>query len=172
MDTGGGEAPGGGRSLAGPAFPNDDGSADPALRALLTQQGAPLVDVLRHGRLLVAVVAVADEVDERGGDKSSHMAVVSMISAAGEKGLLAFTGVDAMAQWDSAARPVAVTGAAAAQAALDDGAQALVIDVLGPARAVIAGPDLVALATRPDSGPDERTPPSSGFIRVSGPESG
>jgi hypothetical protein len=100
------------------------------------------------------------------------MAVVSMISAAGEKGLLAFTGVDAMAQWDSAARPVAVTGAAAAQAALDDGAQALVIDVLGPARTVIAGPDLVALATRPDSGPDERTPPSSGFIRVSGPESG
>ena len=50
---------------------------------------------------------------------------------------------------------------AAAQAALDDGAQALVIDVLGHARAVIAGPDLVALATRPDSGPDERITPSN-----------
>ena len=172
MDTGGGESPGAGRTLAGPAFPDDDGCADPTLRELLAVQPPSWVEQLRSRRLLVAVVAVADEVDAAGADKGSHMAVVSMISAAGEKGLLAFTGVDAMAQWDSAARPVAVTGAAAAQAALDDGAQALVIDVLGPARAVIAGPDLVALATRPDSGPDERTPPSSGFIRVSGPESG
>lgn len=160
MDTGGSPAPGGGRSLAGPAFPNDDGSADPDLRALLAQPEADLVDRLRTGRLLVAVVAVADEVDEAGGDKSSHMAVVSMISASGEKGLLAFTGLDSLARWDPAARPVPVTGIDAAQAALDDGAQALVIDVLGPARAIIAGPDLRALASRPESGPDERIAPS------------
>ncbi len=162
MDTGGGLEPGAGRSLAGPAFPDDDGSADPALRALLSHPEADVVDGLRNGRLLVAIVAVADEVDDAGGDKSSHMAVVSMISAAGEKGLLAFTGIDSMARWDPAARPVPVTGAAAAQAALDDGAHALVIDVLGPARAVISGPDLLALASRPDFGSDERIASSNG----------
>lgn len=163
MDTGGSSPEAGGRRyLAGPAFPDDDGSADPALRVLLARPKASLVEGLRNGRLLVAIVAVADEVDETGGDKSSHMAVVSMISASGEKGLLAFTGIDSMARWDPAARPVPVSGVAAAQAALDDGARALVIDVLGPARAVISGPDLVALATRPDSGPDERSTPPSG----------
>ena len=162
MDTGGVSEPGAGRSLAGPAFLDDDGSADPALRALLSHPGADVVDGLRNGRLLVAIVAVADEVDDAGGDKSSHMAVVSMVSAAGEKGLLAFTGIDSMARWDPAARPVPVTGAAAAQAALDDGAHALVIDVLGPARAVISGPDLRALASRPDSGSDERVASPNG----------
>jgi len=83
--------------------------------------------------------------------------VVSMISAAGHKGLLAFTGLDSMARWDPAARPVPVTGEAAAQAALDDGAQALVIDVLGPARVVVTGADLVNLAATMRRSPAECT---------------
>ena len=146
MDVGGGESPGGGRTRAGPVFPNDDGSADPRLRELLALQPSSVIELLRPSRLLVAVVAVVDEVDDAGADKGSHMAVVSMISAAGHKGLLAFTGLDSMARWDPVARPVPVTGEAAAQAALDDGAQALVIDVLGPARVVVTGADLVNLA--------------------------
>jgi hypothetical protein len=105
----------------------------------------------------VAVVAVVDEVDDAGADKGSHMAVVSMISAAGHKGLLAFTGLDSMARWDPAARPVPVTGEAAAQAALDDGAQALVIDVLGPARVVVMGADLANLAATTSRPSTERT---------------
>ena len=112
-------------------------------------QPPSVIELLRPCRLLVAVVAVVDEVDEvddAGADKGSHMAVVSMISAAGHKGLLAFTGLDSMARWDPVARPVPVTGEAAAQAALDDGAQALVIDVLGPARVVVKGADLANLA--------------------------
>lgn len=133
--------------MAAPAFPEDDGSADPGLRALIAAGDPSLIAVLADQRLLVAVKAVADEVDESGADKSSHMAIVSMVNASGEKGLLAFTGLDSMARWDPAARPVPVTALAAAQAALDDGATALVIDVLGPVRVAITGDLLTTLAT-------------------------
>jgi hypothetical protein len=139
--------PGGGRTIIGSAFGSDDGSADPALRALLETKSATARERIGVARLLVAVVAVADEIDhESGADKDSHMAVVSMVNAAGERGLLAFTGLDAMALWDRAARPVPVTGVAAARAALEDGNTAMVIDVCGPHRYVVAGDDLIRLA--------------------------
>ena len=138
--------PGRGRSLAGPAFPDDDGSADPELRAHLAAGSADLLDHLSRARLLVAVVAVLDALDEAGGDKESHMAVVSMVNATGERGLLAFTGLDALAAWDPQARPVPVTGPLAARAALDDGATALVIDARGPVRVAVTGEDLRVLA--------------------------
>ena len=134
------ESLGRGRGLAGPAFPSDDGSADPALRALLDGGCGSEEEMLRalaSSRLLVAVMAVADKVGDDGTDKSSHMAVVSMVNASGEKGLLAFTGLDSLAAWNPDARPVPVPARAAAEAALADGAQALVIDVAGPARVVI-----------------------------------
>ena len=99
MDVGGGESPGGRRTRAGPVFSNDDGSADPRLRELLALQPSSVIELLRPCRRLVAVVAVVDEVDDGGADKGSHMAVVSMISAAGHRGLLAFTGLDSMARW-------------------------------------------------------------------------
>lgn len=141
-----------GRSLAEPAFSDDDGRADPDLRAAIAS-GVIDVDQLGSRRLLVAVVAVAEEVAADGSDKRSHMAVVSMVSADGERGLLAFTGLDAMQAWDPQARPVPVLAREAAQAALDDQAQALVIDVLGPVRVVIQGTDLSRLAGPPTAEP-------------------
>lgn len=139
--------PGKGRTIAGSSLSADGGAPDPALRALLAAESDVAIEFLATARLLVAVVAVADEIDqESGADKDSHMAVVSMVNAAGERGLLAFTGIDSMAQWDPSARPVPVTGAAAAQSALDDGNTALVIDVCGPHRYVVAGEDLKKLA--------------------------
>ncbi len=145
-----------GRGLAGPAFPGDDGGADPELRALLGGGCASQEEMLRvlaRSRLLVAVMAVADEVAEDGSDKSSHMAVVSMVNAAGEKGLLAFTGLDSMALWNPEARPVPVPAPAAAEAAIADGAQALVIDVAGPARLVIPADMLSDLMLEPPHQP-------------------
>ena len=143
-----------GRSLAGPAFPADDGSADPALRELLgggCDSEEQMLRALASSRLLVAVMAVADEIADDGSDKSSHMAVVSMVNAAGEKGLLAFTGLDSMAAWNPEARPVPVPARAAAEAALADGAQALVIDVAGPARVVIPAEALPELLGSPEA---------------------
>ena len=139
---------GDGRRLARPAFGDDDGSPDAQLRRALAH-GDP-VECLAEARLLVAVVAVADERTVEGGDKDSHMAVVSMVNAAGERGLLAFTGLDALRKWDVQARPVPVRGADAARSALQDGADALVIDVLGPHRVVVSGPQLRALARLDD----------------------
>ncbi|MEY4136548.1 MAG: hypothetical protein RL205_676, partial [Actinomycetota bacterium] len=55
----------------------------------------------------------------------------------GEKGLLAFTGLDSLSAWNPDARPVPVPALAAVEAALADGASALVIDVAGPARVVL-----------------------------------
>ncbi|MEY4136600.1 MAG: hypothetical protein RL205_728, partial [Actinomycetota bacterium] len=42
-----------------------------------------MLRALAGSRLLVAVMAVADEVADDGTDKSSHMAVVSMVNASG-----------------------------------------------------------------------------------------
>jgi hypothetical protein len=106
--------------------------------------------VLREERLLASVVAVLDELDEAGGDKDSHMAVVSMVNERGEKGLLAFTGVDSMAGWNPQARPVPSFGRDVARSALDDGATAVVIDVAGPQSVVITGAALEVLADQLD----------------------
>jgi len=108
-------------------FDNDDGSPDLAIRTAQTPE--KLLDALRAGRVLVAIVATADETNETtGADKSSHMSVVSMLSADGRRGLLAFTGLDALQSWDPTARPVPVSGADAARAALDDGCEADPLD--------------------------------------------
>ena len=108
-----------GRSLAEPAFPDDDGSPDPHVRGLLADRAVDslrLARALRGVRVLTTVVAVAEEIDEAGGDKSSHMAVVSMVNERGELGLLAFSGVDSVTAWNPKARPVPTLGAEAAEA--------------------------------------------------------
>ena len=137
-----------GRSLASPQFAGDDGSASPTVRRMLSS-GTDVIAVaraLREERLLAGVVAVLDELDEAGGDKDSHMAVVSMVNEQGEKGLLAFTGVDSMAAWDPQARPVPSLGRDIARSAIDDGATAVVLDVAGPQSMALSGAALTALA--------------------------
>lgn len=74
------------------------------------------------------------------------MAIVSMVNEAGAKGLLAFTGVDALAAWNPDARPVPALGRDVARSALEDEAAAVVIDVTGPVRVVLEGTALGLLA--------------------------
>jgi hypothetical protein len=146
---------GNGRSITPSAFTGDDGVADPVLRQAISL-GAQhvtaelsrdlILELLMESRLLVAVVAVLDERDEFGGDKDSHMSVVSMVNQNGERGLLAFTGLDSMAQWDPEARPVPVSGPDCARSALESAADALVIDVMGPVRHVVSDQRLAFLA--------------------------
>jgi hypothetical protein len=145
------------RSIPDPGFAGDAGAADPALAAALAayadDPGArhhPTLAVLQDARLLVPVVAMAGEVeyDERGlaRDKTSDMATVLMRGRDGRTALLAFTGNGSLRSWDPQARPVPVTAARAAQAAVSDGAAALLVDVTGPVRFVVEGGDLNALA--------------------------
>jgi hypothetical protein len=146
-----------GARIPDPGFAGDDGAADPALAAALASyaRGAtPYVEVLaalQDARLLVPVVAVLGEVevDERGlaHDKSSDMAAVLITRPDGRRGLLAFTGTGPMQAWDPEARPVPVAARLAAQAAVQDGAEALVVDLAGPVRVAVQGEDLRALAS-------------------------
>ena len=145
-----------GRTIPDPGFPGDSGAAAPALVAALaayaggTGSHVDALAAVRDARLLVPVVAVLGEVetDESGlaHDKTSDMATVLLRGADGRMALLAFTGTEALRAWDADARPVPVTARTAAQAALQDDAAAIVVDVAGPATFVVEGEDLQGLA--------------------------
>jgi hypothetical protein len=135
-------------------FAADDGRPDPRWAGAYDDP-RQVEALLRSGvRLLVPIVSVLDEVDEQtGADKSSHMASVSLVQADGRRGLLAFTGVDTLARWDSAARPVPVTAHDVAAAAVEEGADGVLVDIAGPVRFAIDGQLLADLAR--GIGPEE-----------------
>ncbi len=141
-----------GRTLAAPQFAGDDGSVDPAVRDLLASAHARGVSLhavargLRGHRLFTGVVAVLDSLGADGEEKDSHMAVVSMVNATGQRGLLAFSGVAPMTAWNPEARPVPAYARDIARSALADDAVAVVVDVVGPITVRFTGRLLRVLA--------------------------
>lgn len=146
-----------GHSLQEPAFPDDDGAAAPGVAAALAAYDAQpaaghlaALAALQDSRVLVPVVAVLTEVehDERGlaREKDSEMAAVLLTGRDGRRALLAFTSTETLRAWNPDARPVAVTLRDAVRSALHDGADALVVDVAGPAVFPVEGQDLRDLA--------------------------
>ena len=146
-----------GKSIPSHGFSGDDGSADDALlAALASAQDAPgdatelaLMESVARTRWLVPVVAVADEVDDSGAhavDTRSDMAAVTLTSPDGSRALPMFTSLASLAAWDGAARPVPVRAAAAAQAAIGEECQVLVVDVASPHATVLRPSMLWALA--------------------------
>ena len=133
-----------GRSLAAPQFPGDDGSADPALAAAFGDDVAVL-QVLPDVRVFVPIVALLGETPA-DGDKNADMAAVLMTGADGRQALLAFSSIAAMAAWDPQARPVPILGKDAAQATLDEGAAAILLDLAGPTFTVVETDDVQHLA--------------------------
>lgn len=146
----------GGMSVPDPEFAADDGSADPAVAAALagwaegTAYDADVVGALTGSRLMVPLVAVLDSVDDGPGpgpgEKDSHLASVSMVAPDGRRGLLAFTSVAAMSAWDPAARGIPSRAEKVAAAALEEGADAVLLDLGGPVRHALTGAPLTALA--------------------------
>ncbi len=150
------------RAIPDPGFAGDDGSVPPAVtEALAAYDLDPdrrfwdALGLLQDARVLVPVVAVLTEPeggeaeeDEHGlrRDKTSDMAAVLMQGRDGRTALLAFTGTESLQRWRPDARPVPVTMRQAAQAALDDGAAALVVDVAGPVLFVVEDDTLRSLA--------------------------
>ncbi|MDA0565364.1 SseB family protein [Streptomonospora sp. S1-112] len=137
-------------------FRDDDGSADPELASRLAaySQGEAgdrqVLAALGPSRLLVPVVAVAAEVERdsagRTREKTSDIALPLMIGKDGRRGVLAFTSVAAARAWREDARPVPVTAVEACQAALEEGADAVVVDVAGPVTYAVQGRFLTTLA--------------------------
>ena len=144
------------KRLLGPAFPDDDGTIPAALADALEEYAASpaaypsVLAAVADSRLLVPVVAVLGEVeyDEQGlgHDKTSDMATVLLTGADGRQALLAFTSMETMAAWRPDARPVPVPARDAARAARQEQADAVVVDIAGPATFAIEGEDLRAMA--------------------------
>jgi hypothetical protein len=145
------------RSIPDPGYAGDDGAVDPEVaEALAAYAGDPdrrharTLATVQHARLLVPVVAVLGEAeeDEHGQQRenTSDMAAVMMRGRDGRNALLAFTGQDPLRQWNADARPVPVSVPVAAQAALQDGGSALLLDVAGPVLFVVEEDDLRSLA--------------------------
>ena len=144
------------RQIPDAGFGDDAGAAPQDVTAALAAYSADpgsyaaTLAVLLESRLLVPVVALLGEVehDEAGlaHDKSSDMATVLLTGRDGRTALLAFTGTEQLRAWDPEARPVPVPTRLAAQSAVQDGADALVVDVAGPVRFVLQGEDLTRVA--------------------------
>jgi hypothetical protein len=145
-----------GRSIPQPQFPGDDGTADDqvsqALSAYAEGRGGEhaVLAALAESRLLVPVVAVLTEdetVDGVRREKESDMALPTLVGDDGRRGVLAFTSAASLARWRPDARPVAVHARQACQAALDEPADAVVVDVAGPVPYAIEGARLRVLAS-------------------------
>lgn len=139
------------RQLAFPSFAGDDGAADPSLvAAIASGEHGQVLSALSRARLLVPVVALLGEVgyDENGlaSDKSADMAVVLLTGRDGRRALLAFTGLETLQAWQADARPMPATAVLAATAAVQEGAEAIVIDVAGPRPVVVEADDVRRLA--------------------------
>jgi hypothetical protein len=145
------------RQLAGSPFPSDDGQAAPLVRERLQaasdgDQASYLraVATLGAARLLVPVVAaVTSSAAVDGGlrvDKEAEMSVISWQTSDGRRCGMAFTGLDSLSAWHAEARPVPVTLDVLARSALDDGADAVIVDAAGPGPLVIERDLLDALA--------------------------
>lgn len=123
-----------GRSLAGTGFDDDDGSVPDELAAALESptDELTLMSVLSRSRLLVPIVAALAEADDSGDlpvEKQTDMAVVTLEAPSGERALPAFTDLAAMAAWDPDARPSPVSADLAAQAAIAERCDVMVLDV-------------------------------------------
>ncbi len=145
------------RSIPDPGFADDDGGADAGLAAALAAYDRapdrlhhPTLAVLQNARLLVPVVALPGEVEHdaegRPTEKTSDMASVLLTGRDGRTALLAFTSTETLHRWDPDSRPVPVTARTAARAAVQEGADALVVDVAGPVLLAVEGDDLRHLA--------------------------
>jgi len=78
-------------------------------------------------------------------EKSTEMAMPTLIGRDGRPAIIAFTSLDALTQWRPEARPVPVPAASVWLAGQQD-ASAVVIDVAGPVPVAVDGARLAALA--------------------------
>ncbi|HWS59237.1 MAG TPA: SseB family protein [Actinotalea sp.] len=137
-------------------FADDDGSASPALVAVLSRHAAGAADLadvvaaLVGTRVLVPVLAHEEDAARptaRGhGDGEGSTAVVAVQAPDGRTALPVFTGVQALSRWRPDARPVPAEVARAAASALAEGWQLLVLDPGGPVVVVVPRPAVQSLA--------------------------
>ena len=133
----------------------DLGAPDPGVAAALAAFAAgegsehAVLAALAPSRLLVPVVAVLAGSAEDAGlrrEKTTEMAMPTLIGHDGRPAVLAFSCLAALRRWQPDARPVPVPARTAWQAATTGDCAAVVIDVAGPVPFVVDGARLAELA--------------------------
>jgi hypothetical protein len=144
-----------GRELRSTGFEGDLGAADLDLVLALddAQDELALMRAVSHARLLVPVLAVPSQVDESGGPmagRSTDMAVVTLTAPDGQRAFPVFSSLATLSAWDATARPCPVTGARAAQGAVSERCDVMLLDC-GSVSETTLRPSMVwALAQRRD----------------------
>jgi len=136
----------------------DTGAADARLEAAVrawtgSRRPAALAEVhaaLVTARVFAAITARATTVQHAPAtgppaESSAEMALLTLVASGGERALPVFLDATAAVGFRPAARPVPRSGQEMGRAALDDGAQALLIEPAGAAL-VVTGADLLDLA--------------------------
>ncbi|RKQ33325.1 SseB family protein [Kocuria tytonis] len=137
-------------------FPDDPGTADPAVAAALGRWRAgetgeqQVVAALAGIRVFVPVVAQVSKshvtADGLVSDKEADMALVSLRASDGRQALPVFTSTEALSTWNGQARPVAADIRRAALSAVQDGSSLLVVDPGSDPAFVVRRPALWAVA--------------------------
>jgi hypothetical protein len=153
-----------GRELTSTGFDGDLGEADASLLAALDypQDETALMRAVTGARLLVPIVAVpvevpnevdisAEQIAEPSADNNAtDMAVMTLTASDGQRAFPVFSSMATLAAWDAAARPSPVTSARAAQGAVAEGCDVLLLDC-GSAHERLLRPSMVwALAQQRD----------------------
>jgi len=137
-------------------YAGDDGSADPALAALLGAFGGGEADLHAVQRALltarVLVPLVVERADEAfpgtggPGERPAHMSAITITGRDGRRAQPLFTCVASMVAWNPDARPFPSTAVDVARGAYAAGAVAVIVDIAGPVDVVLSGPAMLALA--------------------------
>ncbi len=134
------------------AWAGDRGDPDPELRRLLASatdhEGyLSAVAALCTARFLLPVIAVGDDGAEGPDpDRRAELQAAMLERSDGRRALPAFTGVDALAAWRPDARPVPCRLDELAAAAVEQEAEAVLIDLAGPHPLVVEGELLAEVA--------------------------
>jgi hypothetical protein len=140
------------RVLSDPGFGDDAGAADSGLECALSAwqlhdgPPGPVLTALLAARVMVPIVAMLAEREADGREKTTDMAVVTLRGTDGRVALPAFSSLDRLVSWHPQARPLPITAPRAAQAALFENADLLLLDPAGPVPFMVAGRALRALA--------------------------
>ena len=144
-----------GRELTSTGFDGDLGAADNDLVAALDDPRDELgfMRAVARARLLVPVVAVPREADEPSqpmAGKSTDMAVVTLTAPDGRRAFPVFSSLAALSAWDATARPSPVTSSRAAQGAVSERCDVMLLDCGSPREAILRPSMVWALAQQRD----------------------
>jgi hypothetical protein len=155
-DSGG--VPWSGRELNSTGFDGDLGEADPDLLVALddSRDETALMRAVARARLLVPIVAVPAAVAHSGDSgepaagKATDMAVVTLTSSDGQRGFPVFSSLARLRVWDATARPSPVTSSRAAQGAVAQRCDVMLLDCGSPRERVLRPSMVWALAQQRD----------------------